>query len=38
MTRTMRCAVVREHGGLDRVAIAERPVPAPPGAPALGRV
>ncbi len=26
---TMRCAVVREHGGVDRIAIEERPVPDP---------
>ncbi len=38
MTRTMRCAVVREHGGLDRVAIEERPVPAPAADQALVRV
>ena len=26
---TMRCAVVREHGGIDAVSIEERPVPEP---------
>lgn len=36
--RTMRAAVVREHGGLDRVSIEERPVPAPGPAEVLVRV
>ncbi len=27
MAETMRCAVVREHGGIDKVLIEERPVP-----------
>lgn len=35
---TMRAAVVREHGGLDRVGIEERPVPVPGPADVLVRV
>lgn len=38
MTRTMRCAVVREHGGVDKVEIEERPVPAPAADQVLLRV
>lgn len=38
MARTMRCAVVREHGGLDKVAIEERAVPAPAADEVLLRV
>ncbi len=38
MTKTMRCAVVREHGGVDKVLIEERPVPTPAADQALVRV
>jgi NADPH:quinone reductase-like Zn-dependent oxidoreductase len=38
MTRTMRCAVVREHGGLDKLVIEERPVPEPAADQVLLRV
>ena len=36
--KTMRCAVVREHGGLDAVRIEERPVPEPAADEVLLRV
>jgi NADPH:quinone reductase-like Zn-dependent oxidoreductase len=36
--RTMRCAVVREHGGIDAVAVEEREVPRPAADQALLRV
>ncbi len=29
MTQTMRCAVVHEHGGIDKIVIEERPIPEP---------
>ena len=34
----MRCALVREHGGVDKVAIEERPVPQPAADQVLIRV
>jgi NADPH:quinone reductase-like Zn-dependent oxidoreductase len=38
MTKTMRCAVVREHGGLEKLVIEERPVPEPAADQVLLRV
>ena len=34
----MRCAVVREHGGPDKILIEERPVPVPAADQVLLRV
>jgi NADPH:quinone reductase-like Zn-dependent oxidoreductase len=38
MTGTMRCAVVREHGGPDKLVIEERPIPEPAADQVLLRV
>ena len=38
MTTTMRCVVVREHGGIDKLEIEERPVPRPAADQVLLRV